>query len=59
MNMPAADELDRRIQQHRTASATVTLAHNGSPLAGQEIVVAQTRHKFLFGTNWGHRSQFL
>ncbi len=27
--------LDRAIREHRTAQATVTLTHNGSPLAGQ------------------------
>lgn len=59
MTMPAADDLARRIRQHRTARATVTLSHNGSPLAGQDIVVAQKTHKFLFGTNWGHRSNAL
>jgi hypothetical protein len=32
MNMTGADELDRRIRQHRTA--TVTLSYNGTPLAG-------------------------
>jgi GH35 family endo-1,4-beta-xylanase len=56
MNIPSTDELDHRIQQHRTASVTVTLTHNGAPVAGQDVVVAQKSHKFLFGTNWGHRS---
>jgi endo-1,4-beta-xylanase len=46
-------QLDRAIRQHRTTTATVTLRHNGSPLTGQEIVVAQQRHQFLFGSNWG------
>ena len=45
--------LDRAIRQQRTTTATVTVRHNGSPFAGQEIVVAQRRHQFLFGSNWG------
>ena len=47
------DNFDSAIRDHRTANATVTLAHNGSPLANQEVVVEQKRHKFLFGSNWG------
>src|SRR5205823_2831411 len=54
--MPSADDLDHRIRQHRTASATVTLLHNGSPMSHQAIGVSQKTHKFLFGANWGHRS---
>ena len=46
-------QLDRAIRQHRTTTATVTVRHNGSPLTGQEIVVTQQRHQFLFGSNWG------
>jgi len=45
--------LDRAIRQQRTTTATVTVRHNGSPFAGQEIIVAQRRHQFLFGSNWG------
>lgn len=55
MILQGADELDRAIRQHRSASATVTLTHDGTPLAGQEVVVAQKTHKFLIGANWGHR----
>lgn len=52
----SASDLDRAIRQHRTAAATLTLTHNGAPLAGREVVLEQKAHKFLFGTNWGHRS---
>lgn len=45
--------LDAAIHQHRTANATVTLSHQGSPLANQDVVVEQTNHQFLFGANWG------
>ncbi|PRY57341.1 endo-1,4-beta-xylanase [Glycomyces artemisiae] len=34
---------------HRTADAVVTLTLDGAPLAGSEVVVEQTRHRFLFG----------
>ena len=47
------DHLDRAIRQHRTTTATVTLTHSGSPLAHQEVVVRQLKHRFLFGSNWG------
>lgn len=56
MNLPNNNDLDRAIEQHRTAETTVTLTHDGSPLANQEVVVAQRSHQFLFGANWGHRS---
>jgi endo-1,4-beta-xylanase len=37
---------------HRRAGATVTvLRPDGAPLAGQELVIAQTNHRFLFGCN--------
>ncbi|MFB9659957.1 endo-1,4-beta-xylanase [Glycomyces mayteni] len=35
--------------RHRTADATVTLTLDGQPLADREVVLEQTRHKFLFG----------
>jgi endo-1,4-beta-xylanase len=54
-----SSDLDQRIRQQRTATATVTLSHNGAPIVDQNIVVEQKRHKFLFGTNWGHRSNSL
>jgi endo-1,4-beta-xylanase len=47
------DNLDQSIRQHRTANATVTLLHNGTPLAGQDVVVKQVKHRFLFGSTWG------
>jgi endo-1,4-beta-xylanase len=40
---------DDRIRQHRSADATVTLTLDGAPLAGREVRLEQTRHKFLFG----------
>src|SRR5258708_32415975 len=57
--IPGADDIDLRIRQHRTAKATVTVLHNGSPVSHQAIGVAQKTHKFLFGGNWGHRSNSL
>jgi hypothetical protein len=50
--------LDQRIRQHRTATATVTVSQNGAPVAGQDVVVEQKTHKFLLGTNWGHRGNW-
>lgn len=47
------DSLDLAIREHRTATATFTLQAQGLPLAHQEVVVEQKRHKFLFGANWG------
>jgi endo-1,4-beta-xylanase len=47
------DDLDRAIQKNRTANVIVTLSHQGSPIAQQEVVVRQDSHKFLFGSNWG------
>jgi GH35 family endo-1,4-beta-xylanase len=45
--------IDSEIRKHRTVHATLTLNHQGQPVAGQEVVVAQKNHKFLFGSNWG------
>ncbi len=46
------NNLDCRIQEHRTASTTVVITkEDNTPLAGQEIVVAQKNHQFLFGGN--------
>ena len=47
------NNLDQAIRQNRTANATLTLSHNGVPLANQVIQVQQKSHKFLFGSNWG------
>ncbi|MFG3339989.1 endo-1,4-beta-xylanase [Glycomyces sp. NPDC048151] len=40
---------DARIREHRAADATVTVTLDGEPLAGREVVLEQTRHRFLFG----------
>jgi endo-1,4-beta-xylanase len=50
------DNLDSAIRKNRTAKATVTLSHNGLPIANQDILVQQNSHKFLFGSNWGESS---
>ena len=42
--------VDDLIRQNRTADATVTVTSGGAPLADQSVVVAQTNHKFLFGS---------
>jgi endo-1,4-beta-xylanase len=43
---------DLRKYGHRRANAVVTvLRQDGAPLAGQELVIAQTNHQFLFGSN--------
>jgi endo-1,4-beta-xylanase len=47
------DNLDQAIRQHRTANATVTLTHLGTPLAGQDVTVTQVKHRVLFGSTWG------
>jgi len=47
------NNVDREIRQHRMARATLTLTHQGRPVVGQEIILAQKKHRFLFGTNWG------
>jgi endo-1,4-beta-xylanase len=48
------NNLDVAIRQNRVANATLTLVHNGSPLANQEVWVEQKKHRFLFGSNWGN-----
>ena len=48
------DNVDSAIRQNRTAKATVSLSHNGAPVANQEILVEQKSHKFLFGSTWGN-----
>ena len=37
------------VARHRTAEATVRVLLDGQPLAGQEVVVSQTGHRFRFG----------
>ena len=51
-----SNDLDLAIRKHRIENATVTLSHNGKPIAGQDILVEQKNHKFLFGSNWGEGS---
>ena len=42
--------INERIQQHRTAEATLTVMDaDGKPLANAPIALRQTRHQFLFG----------
>jgi zinc protease len=44
--------IESRIQQHRTAEVTLTvLGADGKPLANTQVVIGQSRHKFLFGCN--------
>ena len=46
------EQIQKRILQHRTAQATVTITSaDGKPLANTDVVVRQVRHKFLFGCN--------
>jgi endo-1,4-beta-xylanase len=45
--------LDNEIRKNRLVRATLSLTHRGQPVVGQEVVVAQKNHKFLFGSNWG------
>jgi len=43
-------DVDRQIEEHRTAQATVTVVEaNGRPVKNQEVAVAQRDHQFLFG----------
>jgi GH35 family endo-1,4-beta-xylanase len=42
--------VDDLIKQNRTADATVTVTAGGAPLADRQVTVAQTNHKFLFGS---------
>ena len=47
----SSDPVDREIMKNRTGSVELTIwKADGSLLANQEVVVAQTNHKFLFGT---------
>ncbi|WP_100444654.1 endo-1,4-beta-xylanase [Glycomyces xiaoerkulensis] len=45
----AETSTDSRIRGQRAADATLTLTLDGRPLAGREVELEQTRHKFLFG----------
>lgn len=45
-------DIDQAIRQHRTCRAALTILQaDGSPLANQEVTIAQTNHKFLFGSD--------
>lgn len=52
---------DARIEQHRKGDMIVSVVDSaGSPLAGAEVTIEQTRHAFLFGCNifqWGRLSE--
>ncbi len=50
------NRVDQAIRHNRTTDATITLTHNGAPLAHREVVVEQKNHQFLFGSNWGESS---
>ncbi len=44
--------VNQRIRQHRTGHLHLTVqTSDGRPLAGREVTVRQTSHKFLFGCN--------
>jgi len=48
----AAHAIERRIREHRTAEATLTLQGSaGRPLAGAECNLALARHEFRLGAN--------
>ncbi len=58
MEKPSSNtnDLDQAIRRQRTTNVHVTLTHNGLPLANQEVVVRQLKHRFLFGSTWGESS---
>jgi GH35 family endo-1,4-beta-xylanase len=46
-------EAQARIERHRQADAEIIVVDDaGQPVAGAEVHVAQTRHRFLFGCNF-------
>jgi endo-1,4-beta-xylanase len=47
------NNLDNEIRKNRITRATLTLTHQGEPVVGQDVTIAQKKHKFLFGSNWG------
>ena len=50
-----ATTFDADIRKHRATDVTLTvLKRDGSPLANQEVSVAQRRHQFLFGGSGFH-----
>jgi GH35 family endo-1,4-beta-xylanase len=43
--------MNQNIQKNRMTDTTITvLGTDGTPLANQQVIIAQTKHKFLFGT---------
>ncbi len=42
--------IDQQIRDVRTASVTLTVTEDGSPVANREVEVAQRRHRFLWGS---------
>ena len=43
--------MNSEVRKNRMTDVTVTiLQSDGAPLANQEVMLEQTRHKFLFGT---------
>jgi GH35 family endo-1,4-beta-xylanase len=47
------NNIDNEIRNNRVVRATLRLAHQGQPVVGQDVIVEQKNHKFLFGSNWG------
>jgi endo-1,4-beta-xylanase len=52
-NTATTTNLDLAIRKQRTSNASVILVHDGTPLAHQDIIVEQKKHRFLFGSTWG------
>jgi GH35 family endo-1,4-beta-xylanase len=51
INSDTNSKMDEQIRKNRTAQAKITiLSPEHHPLAHQEFVIAQTNHRFLFGT---------
>ena len=43
--------MNSNIKDHRTATVTLRVSRqDGTPLSHRDVLLAQTRHKFLFGT---------
>jgi GH35 family endo-1,4-beta-xylanase len=49
--------VDQAIRETRTKRTTVTLTHDGAPIANRDVRIEQTNHRFLFGSNWGSSVQ--
>jgi endo-1,4-beta-xylanase len=54
-----SNDLDTAIRQQRVLSGKFTLTRDGRPLANQQVRVAQRKHRFLFGANWGESTMAL